>query len=181
MQINNSSQQNQPEDNSYSRKTGSWMTFVAWIVFIAFLGYLFNHFIQKQNNPNQSVSTAIVNGVKEITLTRNKHGHYVANGEINGQSVIFLLDTGATDVAMSAQLAEKLQLKQGRRFKVSTANGIVNAHRTRVDSVAMGKIELNNVAATILKDGPENQVLLGMAFLKHLEFVQKGNQLTIRQ
>lgn len=179
--MHNQSQKKQPEDNSFSRKTGSWMTFVAWFVFIVFLGYLFNHFIQKQNNPNQSISTAIVNGVKEVTLTRNKHGHYVASGKINGQPVIFLLDTGATDVAMSAQLAAKLQLKQGRRFKVSTANGIVNAHRTRIDSVALGEIELNNVAATILKDGPVSQVLLGMAFLKHLELVQKGNQLTIRQ
>lgn len=157
------------------------MTFVAWASFIAFLGYSFNLYIQKQNNPNQSVSTAMVDGSKQITLIRNKHGHYVANGEINGQSVVFLLDTGATDVALSAKLAKRLRLKKGRPFKVSTANGIANAYRTKLDNVALGEIERNNVNASILSNGPENQVLLGMAFLKHLELTQKGNQLTIRQ
>ena len=179
--MDNQSQDTQPKEKSYSRKTGSWMIFTAWAVFIAFLGYSFNIFIQKQNNPNQSVSTAFIDGSKQVTLTRNKHGHYVATGEINGQPVTFLLDTGATDVALSAKLAQKLQLEQGRRFKVSTANGIINAYRTRLDNVAIGGIERSNVPATILKNGPENQVLLGMAFLKHLELIQKGHQLTIRQ
>ena len=167
--------------NSYSQKAGSWMTFVAWVAFIAILGYAFSIYIEKQNNPNQLVSTALVDGSKQITLTRNKHGHYVANGEINGHSVIFLLDTGATDVALSAPLAKKLNIEQGRQFKVNTANGIVNAHRSRLNSVSLGGITLSNLPATILNNGPDNQVLLGMAFLKHLELTQKGNQLTIRQ
>ena len=167
--------------NSFSNHIGGWMTFIAWVAFIGFLGYSFNLLIQKQNNPNQSISTAFVDGSKQITLTRNKHGHYVANGEINGHPVIFLLDTGATDVALSAKLAKKLQLEQGRPFKVSTANGIVKAYRTRLNRVAIGNIERSNVPATILNNGPDNQVLLGMAFLKHLELSQKGDQLTIRQ
>lgn len=167
--------------NSYSQRTGGWMTFAAWVAFIAILGYSFNLYIQKQNNPNQLVSTALVDGAKQITLTRNKHGHYVANGEINNHTVTFLLDTGATDVALSAQLAKRLNIEQGRRFKVSTANGIVNAHRTRLNSVTLGEISRSNVPATILSNGPDNQVLLGMAFLKHLELTQKGDQLTIRQ
>lgn len=165
----------------FTNRIGGWMTFVAWVVFIAFLGFSFNHFIQKQNNPNQSVSTTYVAGSKEVTLIRNKHGHYVANGKINGQSVVFLLDTGATDIALSARLAKKLHLKQGHPFKVSTANGIAKAHRTRIETVSLGEIQLHNVPATILSKGPDNQVLLGMAFLKHVEFVQKGNRLTIRQ
>ena len=127
--------------NSFSNHIGGWMTFIAWVAFIGFLGYSFNLLIQKQNNPNQSISTAFVDGSKQITLTRNKHGHYVANGEINGHPVIFLLDTGATDVALSAKLAKKLQLEQGRPFKVSTANGIVKAYRARLNRVAIGNIE----------------------------------------
>lgn len=167
--------------NRFISRIGGWMTLIAWLAFIASLAYAFNQYLQKQNNPNQSISTSYIDGAKQVILTRNKFGHYVANGKINGYDVIFLLDTGATDVAMSEKLAKKLQLKQGHPFKVSTANGIVKAHRTRLESVSLGDIQRYNVPATILKNGPENQVLLGMAFLKHMELIQKGNQLTVRQ
>lgn len=179
--MNNQSQKKRPEPDSYTKKTGGWMIFIAWIAFLAFLAYSFNHLIKNQSNPNQSVTTAYIEGSKQVTLTRNKYGHYVATGKINGQPVVFLLDTGATDVAISARLAKKLGLKQGRSFRVRTANGITTAYRTTLDSVTLGEIQLNDVPASILSNAADDQVLLGMSFLKHMGLIQQGNQLTIRQ
>ena len=157
------------------------MIFFAFVILVVFLTYLFQDILKSQLNPNRQINTVGSSDYKEISLERNKYGHYVASGEINEQPVVFMLDTGATDIAISDQLAKKLGLKKGRAFKVSTANGVSTAYRTRLDSVSLGDIELNNLQATILSNASDNQVLLGMVFLKHMELVQKGNQLTIRQ
>ncbi|MCK4674645.1 MAG: retroviral-like aspartic protease family protein, partial [Gammaproteobacteria bacterium] len=118
---------------------------------------------------------------KEIVLQRNAYGHYVASGTINGYEVIFLLDTGATDVAIPEPLANKIGLLKGREFFVKTANGNTKAYRSQLNSVAIGDIKRYDLNATILTNMTGDEVLLGMSFLKHFEIIQKGRSLTIRQ
>ena len=60
-----------------------------------------------------------------------------------------------------------------------TANGLVKSYSTMLDSVSIGNLELNNIRASVIPGMPGGEVLLGMSFLKHLEMVQKGNQLTL--
>ena len=167
--------------NQSAEKTGGWMIFFAFVLFISFLAYLFDDLLESQVNPNQQFNTLLSGDRKEISLTRNRYGHYVASGKINGHHVVFLVDTGATDIAMSERLAKKLSLEKGRAIKVMTANGYARAYRTRLNSVSLGKIVREDVSATILSNASDDQVLLGMAFLKHMELIQKGDQLTIRQ
>lgn len=157
------------------------MIFFAFVIFVVFLTYIFDDLLESQFNPNQHVNTVQSGTQKEITLERNKFGHYVSSGFINNTPVVFLLDTGATNVAISSGLAHRLGLKKGRAFKVSTANGISTAYRTTLDSVSLGSLQLDNVSASILSNASDDHVLLGMAFLKHMEIIQKGEQLTIRQ
>lgn len=157
------------------------MTVVAWLLLFFFLYSVFDYSILERTNPNQMIVTQMNGDKREIVLQRNAYGHYVVNGTINEQQVTFLLDTGATDIAISESLANRLELKKGRKVIVNTANGNIAAYQTRLDNVALGDIILYDLNATILSNLHGNEALLGMNFLKHFEITQKGNTLTITQ
>ncbi len=157
------------------------MTIVAWILFLAMMFGIFDYLVTQRNNPNQNIVTTMDGYQKEIALQRNVFGHYVSNGSINGNSVVFLLDTGASDIAIPEAVADEIGLEKGRDIYVKTANGNTRAYRTRLQSVAIGDIVLYDLNATILTNMTGREILLGMNFLKHLEITQKGQMLTIRQ
>ncbi len=170
---------NSPENTH--RRLGKMMMIAAWVLAIGLLTLFFNGILDRQYNPNQQLnSVATLNEPLEIVLVRNKYGHYVATGEINDEAVVFLLDTGATDVAIPDTLARRLNLKRGAQFTANTANGQVRSWRTHLKRVNLGGIELANVRASILPSMTGDEVLLGMSFLKQLELIQRGETLTIR-
>lgn len=169
-------------NNPSSQNLGKGMIVVAWIFVLALLTLFFNSFLDKQNNPNQNVTTQYHNdGIREVRLQRNRSGHYVANGTINGHPVIFFLDTGATIVSIPEHLNKDLKLERGSPLRVSTANGIITTYSTQLDKIALGKIELYHVRASLNPQMKQEEILLGMSFLKHLEFTQRGNTLILRQ
>jgi len=102
-------------------------------------------------------------------------------GEINGQSVEFLLDTGATDVVIPEDLAARLHLHRGRSGTAMTANGPVTVFETNIDVLTVGDIELTNVRASINPAMSATSILLGMSALGRIEFSHQGNLLTLRQ
>lgn len=162
-------------------RAGTAMTAAAWLIFLAILFGLFDYLISHRDNPNQNIATIVDGQQRQITLKRNRYGHYVANGTINDVDVVFLLDTGATEVAIPEDVAEQIGLRRGHSFTVKTANGHTTAYRTRLESVAIGDIYRYDMNATILTNMPGREVLLGMNFLKHFEITQKGRTLTITQ
>ncbi len=163
------------------RQLGKGMIFAAWILALGLLTWLFSGFLEYQRNPNRQVeASADGRGNIEVTLQRNRAGHYLAAGQINGQPVVFLLDTGATDVAVPETLANRLGLERKYRSVSRTANGNITTWSTRLDSVDLGGIRRPDVRATILPNMTGNEVLLGMSFLKHLELIQRGDTLTLR-
>ncbi|MDH5377318.1 MAG: TIGR02281 family clan AA aspartic protease [Gammaproteobacteria bacterium] len=170
-------------NNESTRSTlGKFMIIASWVIIIGFLAVFFNDKLEKQRNPNQELeNTSNSLGQQEVTLIRNRQGHYLATGHINGMKVEFLVDTGASDVAIPASVARRLQLKPESRVVYQTANGSVEGFRTTLDSVELGGIVLRQVPGGINPGMRDNQILLGMSFLKHLELIQKGNTLTIRQ
>ena len=113
-----------------------------------------------------------------VILQRQRSGHYNSEGEINGLPVNFLVDTGATDVAVSEDFARSAGLDFGPKITVMTAAGPVLGWMTRLDSVQVGALRLRNVRATIT-GGLGEEVLLGMSFLKHFGIVQEGDTLVI--
>jgi aspartyl protease family protein len=116
----------------------------------------------------------------EMVLQRARDGHYYADGEINGQRVKFLLDTGATQIALSAKLANSLGLSLGQAITMQTAAGPANGYPTRLARVRLGEIEMLDLGAVVAEGMSDDAVLLGMNFLKRLELVQRGDQLTLR-
>lgn len=169
--------QQQPE----TRRLGKGMTFAAWILALVLLTLFFNYKLDQQRNPNQAVFTRVnAAGVQEVVLKRNRFGHYVTSGTVNGVPVEFLLDTGASDVAIPATLAGRLGLQRGTAVQYQTANGTVTAWRTQIDSVAIGPMVVENVAASINPGMHDMEILLGMSVLKHVEFTQRGDTLILR-
>jgi len=156
------------------------MVIAAWVILLVLLTVFFNDRLDKQNNPNRQLATVTTGGSPEVRLQRNRHGHYVASGAINGQAVEFMLDTGATDVSIPAPIADKLGLKRGRAMTYQTANGAITAWQTTVDSIQLGALQLGPIRASINPRDSSGAVLLGMSFLKHLDFSQQGNTLTLK-
>jgi aspartyl protease family protein len=118
------------------------------------------------------------NGRAMVTLQRDQTGHFLAEGEINGHAVEFLVDTGATDVAISEKTARLMGLEFGPQFVVMTAAGPAVAWRTRLDRVSLGSLALKIVRATITP-GLGKQALLGMSFLQYFNLRQEGNRLVL--
>ncbi|MBE9562846.1 MAG: TIGR02281 family clan AA aspartic protease [Proteobacteria bacterium] len=168
--------------NKSPQQLGKGMIYVAWLFVLGLLFMFFNHTLERQNNPNQNVtSTKNQNGVNEVVLQRNHYGHYITNGSINGQSVVFLLDTGATRVSIPESVADRLNLQRGMPLKANTANGVITTYSVTLNKAAIGAIELSAVRASINPNMLGDEILLGMSFLKHLELVQRGDTLTLRQ
>ena len=158
------------------------MTALAWISLMVFVGFYFDDMLSSQHNPNQSLETQYNESrIREVALQRNKYGHYVTSGKVNGQPVVFMLDTGATGVAIPDHLARKLNIKRGRAVPVQTANGTATSYAAQLDTVSVGDIELHNVRAGISPGFKGDEILLGMSFLKHIEFTQRGDTLILKQ
>lgn len=113
---------------------------------------------------------------REIVLTAGPGGHFITQGSINGQSVSFMVDTGATTVAMSQAEATRLglDLRSGRRGVGSTANGMVPMVAVTLTRVRVGDIEVANVEAAVLPQGMEH-ILLGNSFLSRFQMRREND------
>jgi aspartyl protease family protein len=162
------------------RRLGVGMVIAAWIGVLLLASLYFNKVLERQHNPNQQLAARTADH-SPVVLKRNRFGHYVASGTINNQAVVFMLDTGASDVSIPAAMADRLGLRRGPATTYDTANGPIVAYRTTLDQVRLGGILLRDIPASINPAVRDDQVLLGMSFLKHLEFTQRGDTLTLRQ
>lgn len=164
------------------RPAGLGMLIASFVIGIGLLTLYFDRLLDRQMNPNQRpVSHVLSDGVTEVVLQRNRQGHYVASGTLNNIRGTFLLDTGATDVVIPEGLASLANLPQGQPIQAMTANGIVTVYSTNVAELELGDIRLFNIRASINPAMHGDTVLLGMSALRHVEFTQRGNTLTLRQ
>jgi len=108
---------------------------------------------------------------------------FLSVGSINGQSVRFLVDTGATTIAMNTSQAKRLGVPyemEGQAATVSTASGFVKAYRVRLKSVTLGKIKRRNIETMVIYGQHPGPILLGMSFLGDLKVEKVGNMLTLK-
>lgn len=166
---------------SSPKSLGRGMLIIAWIIGLALLTLVFGRWENYRYNPNSNPNSQMIDGVREVTLDENVQNHYVAKGTINGKTVTFLLDTGATDVVVPAELARQLGLKPGAQHMAVTANGTVAVNATRINELTLGNIRLHNVRASINPGMDGDEVLLGMSALKQVDFSQRGGKLVLRQ
>lgn len=172
---------NPTDQHSDSRSLGKGMLFIFWLLVLGLLTWGFGSWEDRQHNPNINPQSRETPQYREVVLDSNKQHHYVANGFINGQTVTFLLDTGATDVVIPQGLADKLNLVPGQSQMARTANGTVRVYLTRLDSLQLGSIHLHDVRASINPGMNGNQVLLGMSALRAIDFSHSNGQLILRQ
>lgn len=112
------------------------------------------------------------------------NGMYSTAGFINGHPVNFLVDTGATWIAMNVHQARSLGINfrySGKRGMVSTANGVAPVYRVMLDKVRVGEIELTNVEAGVLEGSSPREVLLGNSFLNRVEMQRQGQVMLLKQ
>jgi len=121
-------------------------------------------------------------GGSRIVLPANSGGHFLSLGAINGRSVNFMVDTGATLVSISAQDALRIGLdyKKSRPIQVNTANGVAQAFHVRLNSVRVGDVEVYDVEA-LVSEQPMPYVLLGNSFINRFSMQREGDQMVLQK
>ncbi|CAN5204220.1 TIGR02281 family clan AA aspartic protease [soil metagenome] len=116
----------------------------------------------------------------QIVLTAGSGGHFVTDGSINGNAVRFMVDTGATNISMSQQEAERIGLdfRHGQQGIAGTANGQVIAYRVSLGAVRVGDVQVYNVDAIVLP-GFMDGVLLGNSFLTRFQMKRENDVMTL--
>ena len=116
-----------------------------------------------------------------VSLYADSRGHFSGNLSINGASLKYLLDTGATTVALNSGDAKfaKIDYEKGEKAQASTANGVVEVYVVTINTLKIGSITLNNVEATVHEGGSPSVVLLGMSALNKLDMKRDNSIMTL--
>lgn len=149
--------------------------YIAALVWIVLFGIAYV-VIDAQLQPK--VATAENGG--EIVIPRSRDGHFYVAGQINGQPVTFLVDTGASTVSIKSDLARRLGLPRGRPVAVGTAGGIAQGEEIAGQTVMLGGIAVRDVRIVVLAGMP-GEALLGQNVLRHLEVVQTAERMVLRR
>lgn len=126
-----------------------------------------------------SISSGGINS--PVSLYADSRGHFFGSLKINGTSLKYLVDTGATTVALNSGDAKyaKIDYKNGRKVRMSTANGVVSAYSVMLNTLKIGTIILHNVEATVLEGGSPPVVLLGMSAQNKLRIKRENSIMTL--
>ena len=128
----------------------------------------------------QTYSSGAGSGAQSVTLSAGAGGHFFADGQINGGAIRFVVDTGATAIAIPASDAVRLRIdyQKGRRGMTQTAGGPTPAYIVTLDTVRVGGIEVQNVEAIVIEQGL-GVALLGNTFLNRMEMKRDGQTMTL--
>jgi aspartyl protease family protein len=123
-------------------------------------------------------------GRDDVLIFRDRRGMFKTVGSINGLPVGFLVDTGASSVAMNSTQARRLGIDfrvQGEPTYVTTASDVTRAYQLKLDVVKVGAIQLRNVTAVVLDGAQPAEVLLGMSFLGRVAMINESDKLILRR
>ncbi len=124
-------------------------------------------------------------GPRTLTVEKNRRGHFQVDGRVAGRNLSFMVDTGASVIALTAQDAARIGVRPMRSeydVNVSTANGTVKAARTRLTNVEIGGLMVRDVDALVLPEGALSENLLGLSFLSKLKRYEfAGSRLVLEQ
>mgnify|MGYP000325945546 FL=1 len=129
-----------------------------------------------------SVATPAGAGAPSLVIQGDSRGHFNVAGAVNGVEVRFLVDTGATSVALgrSDALRAGIEFVKGEPLTMQTANGLVRGWVVSLDKVRAGSLTLRNVPGVVI-DGEMPYVLLGMSFLNRMEMQRDGSTMTLKK
>lgn len=155
-------------------RIGRRMLFAAWLFFFALL-FAFFYFYEKPATNNYKIKDGAV------IIKADRQGHYFIDGTIDDQAVEFLIDTGATIIAIPANVADQLGLRRLYPITVKTANGNVTGSLTRIKTLTFAQFTLYNVKAIISPASNDRLILLGMNVLSQFTMTQQNQQLEIKR
>jgi len=118
---------------------------------------------------------------QSATLVADLTGHFSADGKVNGQSIRFMVDTGATITAIPAADARRLgiDVAKGQLVLLRTANGTARGHQVKLDVVSVGGVTLYGVDAVVMEGEGLSMPLLGMSFLNRMDMRREGSVMTL--
>jgi aspartyl protease family protein len=122
--------------------------------------------------------------VREVRVSADPSGHYRVAGQVEGSPVLFLVDTGATILAMSGAQADALGVDyrgRGQAGQVTTAAGPAVSHMLTLDVVEVGGLRVEGVQAAVIEGNYPQEILLGMSFLRQVGLNETGGVLTLTQ
>lgn len=128
-----------------------------------------------------SVSGSAASAPGSVVLYSDSTGHYFTDGQINGVTLRFLVDTGASVIAMNSSHARQagIDYKKGKRIPLNTANGVIQGYLIVVNTLKLGGVTLNQVEAVVNEGDSPHVVLLGMSALNRLDMKREGITLTL--
>jgi aspartyl protease family protein len=144
--------------------------FLFLFVLVAILVSLPENKPSSTEDANTCKSKINEDGNIEVTIDQDTSGHYVCLGYINGEKVMFILDTGATFVTIPEKYTHYLGLQTGKAFYAETANGKSLSYPTFIKNIKVGDISINGIEGTISTGMDIDAVLLGMSFLRQVDF-----------
>ncbi|CAA2107780.1 retropepsin-like aspartic protease family protein [Variovorax paradoxus] len=121
-------------------------------------------------------------GGNRVVLSADSRGHFMTQGAINGRPVTFMLDTGATSIALSADDAQRIGLdySKGQRVMMNTANGVTQGYRLRLQSVRVGDVEVYDIDAVVSSQSMPF-VLLGNSFINRFSMRRDADQMILEK
>jgi aspartyl protease family protein len=155
--------------------TGHLLAAAAWIA-VAGVVYLV---IDAQLEPKVASVSAPDGQARQVDIPRSRDGHYYVAGTINGHPVTFMVDTGATVVAVSSQVARRAGFPPGEPARFSTAGGVVEGETVSGLAVTVAGIRVAPLTVAVQSSLPA-QALLGQNFLRHVDVIQSGERMTLR-
>ena len=141
-------------------------------------------YIDRPSTPVQPATVAAVpnapvqSSARTVSIGRDHRGHFQANGRVDGRTVSFMVDTGASVIALTEREADRLGIRPMRgayTAAVSTANGVVRAAPVTLNSVDIGGLVVRDVRALVVPGGALNENLLGLSYLTRLKRFEYSN------
>lgn len=153
---------------SNGKRLGGIFLIVGWIAILLLVAALINHSLFSTKN----TSIRDTDAGKEITIYRGYDSHFRIKGSINGVLVTFLVDTGASSLAVSSAIATRANLTHKSQLITETAGGNSIGYFTIIDKLTIADLELNKVSAVIIPDMAIDEALLGMNVLQKFNITQ---------
>lgn len=157
-----------------------WGHITALILWLVIFGAMY-WFLDAKMQPQVATVTSLDMARGEIVIQRSRDGHYYVGGSINGRPLTFMVDTGASTVVVSADLAARIGLTRGVPAAFKTAGGMVWGETVSDQAIEAGGIQLKGLRVGVVGQMDlRDYALLGQNFLRYVDVIQSGDQMILR-